>query len=98
MTAYLIVTYDITDPERFAEYNPGQRATIVSSITKHGGKVLASGLTEATVGSAPAKTVLISFPDVASAKAWQVDEEYAPAKAIRYESTTNITEAIVDGF
>ncbi len=98
MAAFLIANYDITDAERFAEYNPGSLREIASTIKKHGGQVLASGPTEVTVGETGGKTVLISFPDADAAKAWQADDEYAPLKAIRYRATTNITESIVDGF
>jgi len=98
MTTYFIATYDVSDPERFADYTPGSGKEIVATITEHGGRVLASGPSDVTVGSAPGRVVLISFPDAESAKAWQGDEGYAPLKAIRYEATTNITELIVEGF
>lgn len=97
MAAYLIISYDVSDAERFADYNPGNLKGIGATIAAHGGEVLAGGPAEATVGSAPATTVLISFPDADAAKAWQDDDEYAPLKAIRLESTTNISEVIVRG-
>jgi len=34
-------------------------------------------------------------PDSDAAKAWLTDDEYAPLKATRHESTTNITKYIV---
>ncbi|MBT6446360.1 MAG: DUF1330 domain-containing protein [Acidimicrobiaceae bacterium] len=37
----------------------------------------------------------MTFPDADAARAWLDDDEYAPLKAIRYGSTTNITEYIV---
>ena len=97
MSALLVVTYDVSDPERFADYNPGSREALGATIAKHGGKVLAGGLADVTVGDGPEKCVVISFPSADAAKAWQDDEEYAPLKAIRYESTSNITELIVLG-
>jgi len=97
MTAYLIISYDIADADRFADYNPGKRAEIGETINNFGGRVLAGGPAEATVGSAPSTTVLVSFPDVEAAKAWQSNDAYAPLKAIRYEATTNISEVLVEG-
>ena len=97
MTAFLVITYDVSDPERFADYNPGRAKEIGATITKHGGQVLAGGVAEATVGDASEKCVLLSFPDADAAKAWQADEDYAPLKAIRYEATTNVSELIVLG-
>ena len=97
MTALAIVTYDVSDPDRFAEYNPGSINEIVATITKHGGQPLAAGTPDAVMGSPEQVAVCISFPDAESAKAWFNDDEYAPYKAIRHESTTNIREYIVPG-
>jgi len=95
MAAYLIISYDISDADRFAEYNPGKGKEIRDTVVKHGGQVLAAGPSDATVGSSPSTTVLLSFPDADAAKAWQADDEYAPLKAIRYDATTNISEVLV---
>ncbi len=95
MTAYLIISYDVSDAERFADYNPGKGPEIRATVEKHGGKVLVAGPAKATVGEAPSVGVLLSFPDADAAKAWQDDEEYAPLKAIRYEATTNISEVLL---
>jgi len=98
MTAYMIISYDVSDAERFADYNPGSGKAVRATITKHGGKVLAAGPTEVTVGTAASVCVLVSFPDADAAKAWQNDDEYAPLKAIRVEATTNISEVVLPGF
>ena len=95
MTAYLMITYDVTNPERLADYNPGKADELRATIDKHGGQVLAAGPGDATVGSTPERSVLLSFPDADTAKAWQADDEYAPLKAIRYEATTNISEVLL---
>lgn len=97
MTAFLVITYDIADESRFADYSPGSGPAIMATIDKHGGSLLASSLAEAVVGTANEKCVILSFPDVDAAKAWQDDDEYAPLKAIRYEATQNITEMVVPG-
>jgi len=97
MTAFLVITYDISDAARFADYSPGSGPAIMATITKHGGSLLASNPAEAVVGTANEKCVILSFPDADAAKAWQSDDEYAPLKAIRYEATENITELLVLG-
>ena len=97
MSALAIITYDVSDPDRFAEYNPGSLAGIMATIAKHGGQAVAAGAPEAVMGSPEQVAVCISFPDADAAKAWLADDEYAPLKAIRHESTTNIREYIVPG-
>lgn len=97
MSVLLIINYDVSDAERFAEYNPGSLKGIFATISKHGGAITHAGRPESMVGDATQASVCISFDDADAAKAWLADEEYAPFKAIRYESTTNISEYIVPG-
>lgn len=42
--------------------------------------------------------MLIEFPTMEDAIAWEADEEYAPAKAIRVGSTTNRVEFVASAF
>ncbi len=95
MSVFLMITYDVSDPERYADYNPASLAGIMPTLAKHGGEVVMSGPPEVLAGAMEHTIVGIKFPDAEAAKAWADDEEYAPFKAIRYESTTNITEYIV---
>ena len=97
MSAYLMISYDVSDEERFKAYNPGSLKDIFATISKHGGAIVGAGPTDVVVGEAASTCVCVKFPDADAAKAWQNDDEYAPLKAIRYESTTNITECIVPG-
>lgn len=97
MTTLLIVSYDITDTDRFAEYNPGKIEAIMGTIAKHGGEALAAGPPDVVMGSPDSTVVAISFPDADAAKAWLDDDEYAPLKAIRHESTANTKEYVVPG-
>ncbi len=97
MAALLVITYDVTDPDRFAEYNPGSLGAIMATVGKHGGSPVAAGPPDAVTGSAENICVCISFPDGDAAKAWLDDDEYAPLKEIRYSATTNISEFIVPG-
>ena len=95
MSAYLMITYDVSDAERFKDYNPGSLKGIFATVTKHGGAIVAAGPTNALTGSAAQTCVCLTFPSADAATAWLADDEYAPLKAIRYESTTNISEYIV---
>jgi len=95
MAAYMIITYDVSDAERFQDYNPGSLPGIFATIKKHGGAIVGAGPTDTIEGTSAETCVLITFPDADAAKAWAADDEYAALKAIRYESTTNITEYII---
>ncbi len=95
MSVYLMISYDVSDPERYADYNPGSLGDIMPTVAKHGGKVVMGGPPEVLTGSMGHAVVGIMFPDADSAKAWLDDDDYAPFKAIRFESTTNIAEYIV---
>jgi len=95
MSAYMIITYDVSDPEGFKAYNPGSLPAIFSTVAKHGGAIIGAGPTDAIEGSAEAVCVLISFPSADDAKGWANDDEYAPLKAIRYSTTSNTTEYII---
>ena len=95
MPAYMMISYDVSDPERFKDYNPGSLKGIVATLNKHGGEIVAAGPTDVIEGAAASVCVCITFPSADAAKAWADDDEYAPLKAIRYESTTNTTEYII---
>jgi uncharacterized protein (DUF1330 family) len=97
MAALLIVSYDVSDPDRYAEYNPGGLQGVLATIAKHGGQAVAAGPPDVVMGTMEHAVVCISFPDADAAKAWLEDDEYAPLKAIRHESTSNIKEYIVPG-
>jgi len=98
MSAYLVITYDVSDPDKFAEYSPGSVPAILATLAKHGGETVFAGPPEVVTGSTAAAATCVRFPDANAAKAWLADEDYATAKEIRSESTTNITEYIVPGF
>ncbi len=97
MSALLIVSYDVSDPDRYAEYNPGSLGSILPTVAKHGGQPVAMGAPDVVMGEVEHTVVCISFPDADAAKAWLADEDYAPFKAIRHGSTTNIREYVVPG-
>lgn len=96
MSVILVITYDITDPDRFADYNPNSLPAIGATIAKHGGQPAFASAPETLKGDSHDSAVGIRFPDAAAAKAWLDDDEYAPLKAIRLEATANINSYIVD--
>lgn len=97
MTAFLMISYDISDPARYADYNPASLQAIMPTLAKHGGEVVFSGPPETLTGTAPQASVGIKFADAGAARAWLDDEEYAPYKAIRMASTSNVSEYLVAG-
>ena len=98
MSAYLVITYDVTDPERFAaDYNPGKIGEILATIGKHGGQPAFAGAPNFLDVDGEQTAVGIKFPDAAAAQAWLDDEEYAPLKAARLATTGNVRSFIVDG-
>ncbi|MGF1681488.1 DUF1330 domain-containing protein [Photobacterium minamisatsumaniensis] len=99
MTAFLIVTYDITDAELYAQYNPGSNHITGRTIAKHGGELIVAtndGIQPS--GDKAEMKVIIQFPSRDAAQAWHDDPEYAEVKAIRLASTNNVNTFIVDKF
>ena len=86
----------VKSPEEFIPL-PGSIEAIMGTIAKHGGQAVAAGPPEIVMGSMEHAVVCISFPDADAAKAWLDDDDYAPLKAIRHGSTSNIREYIVPG-
>jgi uncharacterized protein (DUF1330 family) len=94
MPAYVVVMYDITDPEGYQKYLAGAGATIQA----HGGEVLAADRSvEVLEGPAPAVTVIIRFKDKATAEAWYRDEDYQAVVHFRQDSSEGHM-IIADGF
>ena len=98
MPGYFIATYDVTDPDTYAKYNPGSMPTIMETIGKHGGKVLAATGDAHWLEGQRHVVVVIEFPDVESGVAWRNDPQYAEVLPIRLGATTNIVEMVVPHF
>jgi len=95
MPAYLIVDTHIHDTVAYDRYK-GLAKPIAE---KHGGEYLARGgaleILEDELWS-PIRLVVIRFPDMAAARAFVEDPDYAPVKAIRHGAAKS-TIAIIDG-
>lgn len=93
MSAYLVASIEVMDPETYQQYIPGARA----SIQAHGGQMLAvDQSTEVLEGSAPARTIIVQFPDKATAQAWYQSSDYQSVIHLRLESSKS-TVVIADG-
>lgn len=98
MAAYLVLAYDITDPEVYAQYNPGSLPVIMQTVTRHGGKALSAGSDGDWLAGDRQTLVVFEFPSVDAAHAWEDDPDYAAAKALRLASTGNRIEVIAPEF
>lgn len=97
MSVYFMINYDVADPVRYAEYNPGSNHITATTVAKHGGEIVVATQDGLCVSGADTlMKVVIQFPNREAALAWHDDREYAAAKEIRLSSTTNLSAYIVD--
>lgn len=87
MPAYFVVSLDVHDPKRFADYT----GAIIGTLKPHGGWIVAVGEAERLEGDLPIQghNVIIQFPSTRHAKAWWESPEYRAIVPIRHESTGN---------
>lgn len=92
MTAYLIIDVDIRDPERYEDY----KRQVPALIARHGGEYLVrGGEHEVFEGDwQPTRLVLLKFPDMDAARAFESDPDYQPIKAIRHAVATSSIVAV----
>jgi uncharacterized protein (DUF1330 family) len=94
MSAYLVYSYTVTDPEKYQMYPPAAMPTLAG----HDVEVLVADYeSEAQEGSPAAVTVVLRFPSKEAARAWYESPEY---QAIKHHRTDNSDGAVVlcDGF
>jgi len=94
MSAYLIATIDVTDPEQYSEYTKLSPAI----IAKFDGKFLArGGRTVSLEGPQQnARVVVLEFPSVEHAERFYESDEYQQAKSLRLKAAS-ARFFIVDG-
>jgi len=94
VAAYVIFQADVTDPEQYERYK-ARSGPVVSAA---GGRfIVRGGEVDVLEGEAPSgRTVLIEFPDMASARAWYDGEQYSEARALRQDAA-RARVFIVDG-
>ena len=87
MPAYLIVSIDVHDPEKFNSY--GEKLTPL--IASFGGRYLVSGgEPQAVEGNLGLKSlVIIEFPSMEAARRFYDSPEYRPVKPLRLASASS---------
>jgi uncharacterized protein (DUF1330 family) len=95
MSAYVVVSVDVHNPEQYDAY----RRLVPPTIEKFGGRFIVRGapLHEMEGKWPRPRLVIVEFPDVETAKRWWASPEYAPAKALRQANST-ADLVIVEGF
>ncbi|MEU6657823.1 DUF1330 domain-containing protein [Streptomyces sp. NPDC046821] len=86
MPAYVIADVQLTgDVEELAEY----RSQVVATLEPYGGRYLARGGDVDVVEGAwaPGQIVLVEFPDVVAARAWNDSPEYQAIAPLRIRNT-----------
>ena len=86
MSAYVIADVQITDAAGYEPYRP----LAAASIARFGGRFLVrGGKADLLEGApAPARTVVIEFPDIETARRWYDSAEYQTALKIRQAAST----------
>jgi uncharacterized protein (DUF1330 family) len=80
MTAYLIATYRITDPEGYEPYVPA----VAPQLTASGCEILVADYASQPVEGGPGDvTVVLKFASKAAAMAWYDSPEYQAIKHLR---------------
>jgi uncharacterized protein (DUF1330 family) len=84
MAVYVIVGYDITDPEGFEGYVPG----VVPLLQKHRAEILVADYESEPLEGEPRKVnVVLKFPSAEAARNWYNDPAYGPVKQVRLDTT-----------
>jgi uncharacterized protein (DUF1330 family) len=94
MPTYVIYQGEVLDPERYEAY----KVAAAASIAAAGGRYLVRGADPNAFegGEPPGRTVLIEFPDRATAESWYHGEQYGRARALR-DGVATARMYMVDG-
>ncbi|MDE2080304.1 MAG: DUF1330 domain-containing protein [Burkholderiales bacterium] len=95
MPAYVIVSSEINDPERFKAYLAAAPAT----IAEYGGEYLVRGGAIGTLegGWAPKRLTVLRFASVEQARAWYDSPGYRAARGLRAGLTDRFDMVVVEG-
>lgn len=86
MSAYIIVSYDITDAKGFEPYVPG----VLALLQKHGAEIVIADFdAQSLEGDKRSVYVVLKFASEEAAMAWYNDPAYEPVRKIRLTSCTN---------
>ena len=94
MTGYAIITTEVHDEARHAEF----LASVTEAVEAHGGKFLVrGGKTETVAGDwKPSRVAVIEFESFEQAIRWENSSELAAIKGLRDESA-DVSKIIVEG-
>ncbi len=94
--AYVLLQFNVNDPETFGRYRQGAAPTILA----HGGKVLvAASKADTREGALPASLVtIIEFPSKEIAEGWYASPEYEAVHHFRKDATSAGSLVFLDGF
>lgn len=94
MTAFIIASVNVTNPEKYKEY----QALTPEAIAKNGGKfVVRGGAMEVLEGQWPRpRVVVIQFDSMDAAKRFYSSAEYTAARALR-EGAAEFSMIVVEG-
>ncbi|MGL4232098.1 MAG: DUF1330 domain-containing protein [Casimicrobium sp.] len=95
MSAYVIASVNVTDPEKYKGY----QALTPAAIAHHGGKfVVRGGAMEVLEGEWPRpRVVVLQFESMDAAKKFYHSAEYTAARAKR-EGAAEFSMIVVEGF
>lgn len=94
MSAFIVATYNVTDPEGYKPYIPGVRPTLLA----HDVEILvADHASESIEGHAGTSTIVLKFESKEAAMAWYNSEEYQAVIHYRLDNTEG-SMALVDEF
>jgi uncharacterized protein (DUF1330 family) len=94
MSAYIIATYNITNPEGYEAYTPAAIPTIISHNVE---VIVAEHASTPLEGDAFSSTIVLKFADRDAAMAWYNSEEYQAIVSLRTDNTEG-SMVIVDEF
>lgn len=94
MSAYIVATYNITNPESYAAYGPGVAKTLMA----HSVEVLVAEHDSSVIeGEPPKSTVVLKFADRDAAMAWYNSDEYQAVIDLRRDNSEG-SMVLVDEF
>jgi uncharacterized protein (DUF1330 family) len=93
---YLLVTMNITDPERYRQY----MAEAPKAVKAYGGEYLVRGGKHETLEGdwAPHRVAVLRFPSYEKAKAFYDDAQYTQIRELRNGATEYFHMVLVEGF
>lgn len=88
MSAYIVLSYDLVDIQKYIQYAAGVKPL----LDKHGAKVIVAGHDRVALEGEPAThQVVIEFGSEAQAMAWYNDPDYQPLIELRQAASKNGT-------